>query len=78
MKTLSKFNDIEDVNVRTWNRVSVFFNTLNDLGVDHALNYIRQFDRDSKVQLKGMFDYMRKVGYEATKAAVSRGDYVPS
>lgn len=75
MKKLSTFNDINDRTLRAWNRFAVFFNTLGNVGVEPALNYFRQFDEESKADLRKMKKDLENLGYEGVKAAIHRGDY---
>jgi hypothetical protein len=76
MMKLSKFNDVDNRTLRAWNRYAVFFNTLGNVGVPQALDYMRQFPRADKDDLLVMLRDIKKMGYEGLKAAVSRGDYV--
>lgn len=72
---LSKFNDVEDRTLRAYNRIAIFFNTLSDIGQEKATDYLRQFPDNDKKDIKAIFDHMRRVGLEDTKAAINRGDF---
>jgi hypothetical protein len=76
MKKLSTFDDIENRTLKAWNRFSVFFNTLGNVGKDQALDYMRQFSREDKADLLQMMNDMKRMGYEPLHAAISRGAYV--
>ncbi len=76
MKKLSRFDDVQDRTLRAWNRFAVFFNTLGNVGVEPALDYMRQFTNADKVDLNTMLKDIKKLGYEPLKAAISRGAYV--
>jgi len=73
---LSRFNDIEDRTLRAWNRFAIFFNTLGNVGVPQALDYMRQFPRADKDDLLVMLKDIKTMGYDGLKAAISRGSYV--
>lgn len=64
------FSDIEDVKLRTWNRCAIIFNLMADRGVDAAQNYAKQLDEDSRKQVYGMFDCIKKFGYDAVRKQI--------
>lgn len=72
---LSKFNDVENRTLRAWNRFSVFFNALGNVGVPQALDYMRQFPPADKADLLKMLKDIKSMGYDTLKAAINRGDY---
>ena len=75
MMKLSTFNTVENRTLRAWNRFAVFFNTLGNVGVPQALDYMRQFPRADKDDLLQMLRDIKTMGYEPLKAAINRGDY---
>jgi hypothetical protein len=72
---LSQFNEVEDRTLKAWNRFAVYFNALSNVGVVAANDYMRQFNKDDKADLRKMLDDMKHMGYEPMKAAISRGAY---
>ena len=61
------FNNIEDVKLRTWNRCAIVFNLLGQKGEAAAKDYLQQLDDEAKKQVYGMFDCIKKYGYEAIR-----------
>jgi hypothetical protein len=69
-----KFDDVQNVCLRTWNRCAIVFNLRADVGEDEARNYISQFDDVSKQQIKAMFDYIAVKGYNKVRCEVTNGE----
>lgn len=70
------FNDITDVRLRTWNRCAIIFNLLADRGEDAAKAYASQLGDEGKKQVYGMFDCIKKYGYEAVRKQVKAQETV--
>lgn len=68
-----KFDDVESVVLRTWNRCAMTFNLRADVGEEEARNYVGQFDDVSKQQIKAMFDYIALKGYNTVRCEVTNG-----
>lgn len=66
------FNNVENITVRAWNRISTFFNITRDFNLDRAKNYIAQFSLEDKQQMQHIFEDIRKNGYESAKRSVMR------
>lgn len=64
------FNNIEDVKLRTWNRCAIVFNLLGQKGEEAAKEYVGQLDDESKKQVYGMFDCIKKFGYDAIRKQI--------
>lgn len=69
-----KFDDVQNVCLRTWNRCAIVFNLRADVGEDEARNYVAQFDDVSKKQIKAMFDYIAVKGYTNVRCEVTNGE----
>lgn len=69
-----KFDDVQNVCLRTWNRCAIVFNLRADVGEDEARNYVSQFDDVSKQQIKAMFDYIAVKGYNKVRCEVTNGE----
>ena len=64
------FNDIADVKLRTWNRCAIIFNLAADRGVPAMKAYAQALDDDGRKQVYGMFDCIKKFGYDAVRKQV--------
>lgn len=69
-----RFDDVQSVSLRTWNRCSVVFNLRADAGDAEATAYVAQFDDISRQQIKAMFDYIMLKGYNAVRCEVTNGE----
>lgn len=69
-----RFDEVQSVSLRTWNRCSVVFNLRADVGDAEARNYVAQFDDISKQQMKAMFDYIMLKGYNNVRCEVTNGE----
>lgn len=68
-----KFEDVQNVCLRTWNRCAIVFNLRADVGDEEARNYVAQFDDVSKKQIKAMFDYIALKGYNTVRCEITNG-----
>lgn len=66
------FNDIDDVELRAWNRCSVAFNIAADESIQLMKEYVSQFDNQARTDIADMYKRIKNDGYELTRAAVSR------
>jgi hypothetical protein len=78
MKKLSQFNEVDNDTLRAWNRFAVYFNAVISVGPAKANAYMSGFSNADKVHLQKMLADMKMMGYEAMKAAISRGEYAVS
>lgn len=69
-----KFDDVQNVCLRTWNRCAIVFNLRADVGTEAARDYVAQFDDVSKQQIKAMFDYIAVKGYNKVRCEVTNGE----
>lgn len=70
--TYNNFNDVENLDMRTWNRCAMTFNIASDHGREQATKYTEQFNDIDKQHMRNMFVEIRENGYEKTKARISR------
>lgn len=68
-----RFDDVQSVSLRTWNRCSIVFNLRADAGDDEARAYVAQFDDIARQQMKAMFDYIAVKGYSTVRSEVTNG-----
>lgn len=66
-KSSPLFNDIKDVKLQTWNRCAIVFNLTADEGPSAAKNYVSQFSKDDQKKIYGMFDTIKKFGYNEVR-----------
>ena len=72
------FEDVEQVRIRTWNRVATAFNIYEDKGEDALVSYLEQFSENDKALIRIVFERMvamreklgAKEGYEFVKREV--------
>ena len=64
------FHDIEEVKLRTWNRCAIVFNLMAQRGQEAAKGYIGALDVDSRKQVYGMFDCIKRFGYDAVRKQI--------
>ncbi|MNM91620.1 hypothetical protein D3C81_1039240 [compost metagenome] len=69
-----KFDDVQNVCLRTWNRCAIVFNLRADAGEEEARNYVAQFDEVGKKQIFAMFDYIALKGYSNVRREVTNGE----
>ena len=74
---IKTFNEVQDVELRTWNRCAVFFNLIKDSGFVAARGYAGGFDDISLEQMKRMLSAIKNEGYEEIKRRViSKGHII--
>lgn len=66
------FNDVEDTELRAWNRCAVAFNIAADESMDMMRQYLGQFDKVARKNISDVYTRIKNDGYEFTRAAVSR------
>lgn len=71
--TLNKFEDINHLPLRVFNRVVFLNNLFADSGPEAAQSYINLFDEPQKQQMYVMGSYIKKVGQEAVRREVTKG-----
>lgn len=69
-----KFDDVQNVCLRTWNRCAITFNLRADVGEEAAKEYVGQFDEVAKKQIFAMFDYIALKGYSNVRREVTNGE----
>lgn len=69
-----KFDDVQNVCLRTWNRCAILFNLRADAGDEAATAYAEQFDDISKAQIKAMLNYIALKGYSNVRREVTNGE----
>lgn len=69
-----KFDDVQNVCLRTWNRCAILFNLRADAGEQAATDYAAQFDDISKQQIKAMLNYISVKGYNNVRREVTNGE----
>lgn len=68
----NRFDNVENKELRAWNRCAVIFNLMTDHGKDQALRYAGLFNGEDKKDISNMYNKIKSNGYEKTKAEVSR------
>lgn len=70
------FADIDDARLRTWNRCAIVFNLLADRGQAVAQEYVKQFTDKERAEITGMFDVIKKFGYENVRKQIQLKEVV--
>lgn len=74
-KGYATFEDVENVRIRTWNRVATAFNIYEDKGDDFLVGYLEQFSEKDQGLIRIVFERLvtmrkkmgAKEGYEYVK-----------
>lgn len=66
------FNDIENTELRTWNRCAMIFNLMKDKTVKDATAYAGQFSLSDRNEISKMYERITRDGYERTRAEINR------
>jgi hypothetical protein len=66
------FNNIENKELRTWNRCATVFNILKLHGSKLLNKYLEQFSEDDRKDIGNMFGMIKEKGYESTRARINR------
>ena len=66
------FDQIEDRQLRAWNRCAMIFNIGGSHGPKAMSTYAENFSADDKKDITDMFLRIKENGYESTKALISR------
>lgn len=69
-----KFDDVQNVCLRTWNRCAILFNLRADAGEQAATAYAEQFDDTAKKQITAMLNYIQLKGYSNVRREVTNGE----
>lgn len=69
-----KFDDVQNVCLRTWNRCAILFNLRADAGEQAATAYAEQFDETAKKQITAMLNYIQLKGYSNVRREVTNGE----
>lgn len=67
------FFDIDNVELKAWNRCAVAFNIRADEGAEMCEEYLNQFSVDERNMVALMAQRVMKDGYEETKRNIIRG-----
>lgn len=68
------FDDVENPELRTWNRCATIFNIGKDHGPQAMQEYSKQLSVEARKECSEMFERVEKSGYEATRAQVIRNN----
>jgi len=72
MKNYNRFDDIQDVQLRVYNRVMLMANLLKDFGPDASIGYAGLFNDSERKQMYIMQQYILQKGTKETKKAITR------
>lgn len=72
MTKFNLFNDVDNTELRTWNRCAMIFNIGASHGPKAMASYAENFSKEDRQRITAMFNRIEQDGYEKTKAAMSR------
>lgn len=72
----SLFNDVEDMDVRAYNRCIVIFNIMDAHGMAPAEEYSMKVDAKGQMEMWVMFNCITSRGLDSVKAEMSRGGQI--
>lgn len=69
---MSTFNDVEYKPLQTYNRCVMFFNLVEDAGMEGAKEYINQFSDKDKAAMLETYKAVKALGVEKVKKRIMR------
>lgn len=66
-----KFDYINDVQLRVFNRTALVFNLTQDFGIETAETYMKEFSEGEKAQILIMTHYIKKHGLDNVRKEVT-------
>ena len=66
------FNNINNKELRTWNRCATVFNIMARHGSEILNKYLGNFTEEERNDLSQMFKRVKENGYESTRAEINR------
>lgn len=69
----NKFDDVNHVPLRVFNRVVLMSNLMGDFGKDVAISYAELFEEGERKQMYIMQSFISQQGLEAARATVTKG-----
>lgn len=67
---MNKFNDIDYLPLRVWNRTVMLFNIREDSGENAAKEYASQFSKQELAQMLDLYHLVKKNGPEKIKKMI--------
>tara|TARA_B100001179_G_C18443090_1_gene339694 strand:- start:220 stop:459 length:240 start_codon:yes stop_codon:yes gene_type:complete len=67
------FNDIEDIRLRVFNRMTLMMNIKEDFGAEQAQEYARQFTDGERKQMIVMSNYIKSKGADNVRKEITKG-----
>lgn len=72
------FNDIEDKELQAWNRSVMFYNIIEDMSIDAAKEYAKEFSAEDRLKMVEIIERVKKHGAEYVKAEIIRNLELPA
>lgn len=72
MQAINKFDDIEHMPLRVYNRAAMAFNLLEDFGEKSMEEYLSAFTDDERKQIFILTAYIQQKGLKAAKEFVTK------
>lgn len=64
---MSRFDDIDNKRLQTWNRCNYAYNLYTEKGAAPMTEYIEQFHQSEKTMIYAMFNYIKAKGYDVVR-----------
>ncbi len=71
------FNDIQDSDLQAYNRSVMFYNIMEDMSKDAAVEYASQFSAEDRLKMVEIIKEVKKHGADFGKARVVRNLTLP-
>jgi hypothetical protein len=71
------FNDIQDSDLQAYNRSVMFYNIMEDMSKDAAVEYASQFSAEDRLKMVEIIKEVKKHGADFVKARVVRNLTLP-
>lgn len=71
------FDQIENKDLQAYNRAVMFYNIWEDMSLDAAKEYIKEFSQEDKLRMALVIERVKKYGADYVKAEIIRGLELP-
>lgn len=71
------FNDLEDKELQAYNRSVMFYNIMEDMSIDAAKEYVKDFSIDDRLKMVSVIERVKKHGADFVKAEIIRNINLP-
>jgi hypothetical protein len=70
----SSFKNIEDPDLRGWNRLMTYLTIVRDIGTDQGSQYLGQFEHDDQKKIIDLSERIKREGLNNVKKSILRSE----